>query len=56
MLHRASEMTFKFRGQVVARLAERQRRFIVRLKTGGRFQDTFIYAKVTAAAGDGKVG
>ena len=33
--HRASEMTIKLRGQVVARLAERQRMFIAGLKTGG---------------------
>ena len=30
--------------------AERQRRFITGLKTGGRFQDTFIRARATAAA------
>ena len=50
LLHHASEAAIKFRGQVVARGAERQRRFIVRLKTGGRFQDTFIRARATAAA------
>ena len=29
--HRASDLTSKFRGQVVARLAERQRRFTTKL-------------------------
>ena len=48
--HRASEMTIKLRGQVVARLAERQRRFIIGLKTGGWSQDTFVCARTTAAA------
>ena len=48
--HYASEATFKLRGQVVARLAERQRRFIAGLKTRGWSQDTFVCARATAAA------
>ena len=48
--HRANEVTIKSRGQVVAREAERQRMFIASLKTGGRSQDTFCFARATAAA------
>ena len=40
--HWANDSPCKFRGQVEARQAERQRRFIARLKTGVRSQDTFI--------------
>ena len=48
--HRASATIFKFRRQVAARRAERQRRFIARLKTGRYSQDTFCFARATAAA------
>ena len=47
-----SEATCKFRGQVVARLAERQRPPTARLKTGLRSQDTFCCARATAAASE----
>ena len=40
--HWANDGPSKFRKQVEARQAERQRRFIARLKTGVRSQDTFI--------------
>ena len=40
--HWANEVRSKFRRQVEARQAERQRMFIARLKTGVRSQDTFI--------------
>ena len=39
--HWANEVRSKFRRQVEARQAERQRRFIARLQTGERSQDTF---------------
>ena len=47
-----SETSIKFRGQVVARGAERQRRFTKGPKTGGRSQDTFCFARATAAASE----
>ena len=50
--HWANDGPCKFRRQVEARQAERQRMFIARLKTGERSQDTFIYARATAAASE----
>ena len=52
LLHRASETTNKFRGQVEATQAERQRTPTAWLKTGERSQDTFIRARATAAASE----
>ena len=50
--HWANDSPCKSRRQVEARQAERQRMFIARLKTGERSQDTFIYARATAAASE----
>ena len=50
--HWANDSPCKSRRQVEARQAERQRRFIARLKTGVRSQDTFRYARATAAASE----
>ena len=52
LLRRVSDLASKFRRQVDARQAERQRMFTAWLKTGGCFQDTFICAGVTAAASE----
>ena len=50
--HRANDGPCKSRRQVEARQAERQRMFIARLKTGEYSQDTFRYARATAAASE----
>ena len=50
--HWTNDSPCKFRRQVEAKQAERQRRFIARLKTGERPQDTFCYARATAAASE----
>ena len=48
--HRASEVTFEFRGQVVARLAERQRTPTVNPKTGDALRTPF-YRRCAASRG-----
>ncbi len=50
--HRASDLTFKLRRQVVAREAERQRTPTAWLKTGERSRDTACFARATAAASE----